>query len=222
MTISVRTPDELIAVIPHLLGFRPEESIVCLPMRCDLPVARVDLPTTGRDRDEVWNSIRDAYSRYAQPGSSVAIVCLTADRQLADQVAQDFAARLDTIGIDARIRIWADDQRWCDLDSGLAGARTEAARERIAAMTVLNGRVQPAASRESLASSLIGDREPIAKLLPRACEAAVAITPQTDAHWALGRLRRFHADGDRLTDSDAVRLLAAIDSIPPAISCGPT
>ena len=214
MNLSVRTPDELIAVLPHLLGFRPEESIVFLPMRSDLPVARVDVPTTGPDRDEVWNSIRDAYSRYAQPGSSVAIVCLTADRQLADQVAQDFAARLVTIGIDARIRIWADDHRWCDLDSGLTGARTKAARDRVAAMTVLNGRVQPAASRESLASSLVGDREPIAKLLPEAREEAIGSTPRTEGRWAVGRLRQFHADGVRLTDEDATRLLIAIDSIP--------
>ena len=53
MTLSIHSPDELIAVIPHLLGFKPEESIVFLPMRSDLPVARVDLPTTARDRDFV-------------------------------------------------------------------------------------------------------------------------------------------------------------------------
>jgi hypothetical protein len=28
MTLSVQNPDELIAAIPHLLGFRPQESIV--------------------------------------------------------------------------------------------------------------------------------------------------------------------------------------------------
>ena len=48
MPLSIHSPDELIAVIPHLLGFKPEESIVFLPMRSDLPVARVDLPTTAR------------------------------------------------------------------------------------------------------------------------------------------------------------------------------
>ncbi|OLT14746.1 hypothetical protein BJF80_12290 [Serinicoccus sp. CUA-874] len=50
MALSVHSPDELIAVIPHLLGFKPEESIVFLPMRSDLPVARVDLPTQGLPR----------------------------------------------------------------------------------------------------------------------------------------------------------------------------
>lgn len=64
MTLSVRSPDELIAVIPHLLGFKPEESLVFLPMSSELPTARVDLPTTPPDREVVWDSIRDAYSRH--------------------------------------------------------------------------------------------------------------------------------------------------------------
>lgn len=106
MTLAVQNPDELIAVIPHLLGFDPEESIVFLPMRSDLPVARVDLPTTARDRDFVWNSIRDAFSRYAQPGTSVGIVCITADRAMAEEIGPEFAARLDSIGIDTRLVVW--------------------------------------------------------------------------------------------------------------------
>jgi hypothetical protein len=214
MMLSVRTPDELIAAIPHLLGFQPKESIVFLPIRSDLPVARVDLPTTARDRDVVWNSIRDTFSRYAQPGSSVGIVCLTADRQLADRIAEDFSARLDTIGIGTLVRVWADDRHWSDLDTRLTGILTAEARDRVAAMTVLGGRPQPAVSRESLATSLVGDREPIAKLLLEAREASDASTPRAEARWAVGRLHRFHDDGVRLSDIDAARLLVSIDSIP--------
>ncbi|MFT3872670.1 MAG: hypothetical protein QM714_08495 [Nocardioides sp.] len=65
-----------------------------LPMGSDLPVARVDLPTTTRDRELVWRSIRDAYGRYSQPGSSLAIVCLTADREMATDVSHEFAERV--------------------------------------------------------------------------------------------------------------------------------
>ena len=103
MTLAVQNPDELIAVIPHLLGFKPEESLVFLPMRSDLPVARVDLPTTARDRDFVWNSIRDAFSRYAQPGTSVGIVCITADRAMAEEIGPEFAARLDAAALTTTI-----------------------------------------------------------------------------------------------------------------------
>ncbi|GAA4730121.1 hypothetical protein GCM10023350_11710 [Nocardioides endophyticus] len=98
MTLSIHSPDELIAVIPHLLGFKPHESIVFVPMRSDLPVARVDLPTTPRDRELVWRSIRDGLTRYAKPGASVGIVCITGDWQMAHDVCTEFAARLDTSG----------------------------------------------------------------------------------------------------------------------------
>ncbi|MBJ7353912.1 MAG: DUF4192 domain-containing protein [Thermoleophilaceae bacterium] len=214
MTLSVHSPDELVAVIPHMLGFKPEGSIVFVPMRCDLPVARVDIPTTPKDRELVWHSIRDGFSRHAQPGASVGIVCFTADRRTADVVGQVFADRLDTIGIDTLVRLWADETRWADLDSGDTGLQTGAARERVAALTVLSGRAQPAASRESLAESLVGDREPIAMLLPDARQAGAASTPRVEGRWALGRLQQFQDDGIRLTDGDAARMLVALDSIP--------
>lgn len=111
MTLSIHSPGELVAVIPHLLGFKPEESIVFLPMGSDLPSARVDLPSKGRDRELVWRSLRDAFSRYAQPGSSVAVVCLTADRDEATIVGHDLAARMRSIGINTPVTLWADETR---------------------------------------------------------------------------------------------------------------
>lgn len=214
MTLSIQNPDELVAVIPHLLGFKPEESIVFLPMGSDLPVARVDLPTTARDREVVWRSIRDAYGRYSQPGSSLAIVCLTADRAMATDVGHEFAARFDSIGIDTRAMLWADETRWADLDTRDMGLQTDAARERIAAATVLTGRAQPAATRDSLAESLVGEREPVAKLLPETRDAARENTARLEGRWALARMQRFQRDGVRLSDPDAARLLVAVESIP--------
>ena len=107
---------EVVGIIPDMPRFKPEESIVFLPMGSDLPVARVDLPTTPRDRETVWRTIRDAYGRYSQPGSSLAIVCLTADREMATDVRHEFAARFDT-----RVMLWADETRGANLDTGDMG-----------------------------------------------------------------------------------------------------
>ena len=222
MTLSVRSPDELIAVIPHLLGFKPEESLVFLPMSSELPTARVDLPTTPHDREVVWSSIRDAYSRHAQPGSSLAIVCLTADREMATGVGHVFAARFDSIGIDTRVMLWADETRWADLDTGDIGLQTQAARERIAAATVLAGKAQPADTRDSLAESLIGDREPVVRLLREARSAARANTGKLETRWAASRMQRFHTDGVRLSDADAARLLVASNRSPFETNSGST
>ncbi|MFT4288778.1 DUF4192 domain-containing protein [Nocardioides sp.] len=214
MALSIHSPDELVAAIPHLLGFQPEESIVFLPLRSDLPVARVDIPTTARDREGVWGSISDVFRRYAQPGSNVAIVCLSADREQANVVGEDFAARLGNIGIGTPILLWADETRWADLDTGDMGLRTDAARETVAAATVLSGRAQPAASRESLAESLVGDREPVSALLPETRAAARENTAKVEGRWALARMQRFQRDGVRLSDADAARLLVAVESTP--------
>jgi hypothetical protein len=214
MTLSIHSPDELVAAIPHLLGFKPEESIVFVPMRPDLPVARVDIPTTPRDQELVWRSIRDGLTRYAQPGAAVGIVCFTADRQQAKLVGREFAERLDTIDIDTHLLLWADETRWADLATGDMGLQTEAARERVAAMTVLGGRPQPATSRDSLAESLVGDRDPVAKLLPETRESARENTAKLEGRWALSRAQRFHRNGIKLSDTDAARLLVAVESIP--------
>ncbi|CAM3680543.1 DUF4192 domain-containing protein [Nocardioides marinus] len=214
MAFSIRSPDELVAVIPHMLGFQPEESLVFVPMRSELPVARVDLPTTSRDTELVWHSIRDGLTRYAHPGAAVGIVCFAADRQHAETLGREFAERLDTIGIDTHVLLWADETRWADLATGDMGLQTDAARERIAAMTVLSGRAQPAASREHLAESLVGDRDPVAKLLSETRAAASGNESMAERRWALARMTRFQNDGVRLDDKDATRLLVALEAIP--------
>ena len=94
------------------------------------------------------------------------------------------------------------------------GLQTDAARVRVVAMTVLSGRTQPAASRDSLAESLVGDREPVARLLPESRTTARANTAKLEGHWAHDRVQRFHRDGLRLDDKDAATLLVAVESIP--------
>lgn len=214
MTVPIKNPDELVAAIPHMLGFKPEESIVFVPIRSDLPVARVDIPTTPRDQALVWRSIREGLTRYAQPGAAVGIICFTADRHQADLIGREFADRLHTIGIDTHVLVWADGTRWADLVTGDMGLQTDTARERIATMTVLGGRTQPATSRNALAESLVGDREPVAKLLPEIRAVARKNTAQIEGRWAVSRMQRFHRDGVRLDNKDAARLLVAVESIP--------
>lgn len=214
MTLAIHSPDELIAALPHLLGFKPEESLIFVPLRPDLPLARVDIPTTAREREGVWNSIGSALSRHAQLGARTAIVCITPDRAHAEQVGQEFASRLAAIGIDAPLRLWADDTSWCDFTTGQSGLQTGAARDQVAAATVLDGRPRPAPSRAAIASSLVGDRQPIEALLPKARANAAMGSARREGEWAQGRVEEFHRDGVRLSDADAARLLIGVDIIP--------
>ena len=146
MSLSIHSPDEPIAAIPHMLGFRPDESVVLIPIRSDLPAARIDLPTKPRAQELAWRAIREGMSRYARPGAAVGIVCFTPARQWAEVVGREFAERLDTISIETHVLLWADDTRWADLVTGDMGLQTDDARDRVATMTVLAGRSQPAAT----------------------------------------------------------------------------
>jgi len=199
--------------MPHVLGFKPEESIILVPFGPGLPIARVDLPTTARDREEVWDALSGPYGRHARPGARVGIVCITEDRRNADLASQHLSNRLETVGITTHLRLWADGERWREFNSGATGLQTQATAERVAARTVLTGAVQPAASRASLAASMVGDGEPIAQLLPKARDAASASGPSVEREWALDRLEQFHTDGNRLSDVDGARLLVALETI---------
>lgn len=213
MDLVIRTPDELLAAVPHLLGFKPEESLVLVPFGPGLPTVRVDLPTSAEGRDGVWEALRGPIGQHARPGAQVGIICVTKDQRSAELASQHLATRLESIGITARIRLCSDGARWKEFNTGSTGLQTQATTERVAAKTVLAGVAQPASSRASLAASLVGDREPIAQLIPAARVAAAASSPAVERDWALDRLERFHVDGNRLSDVDGARMLVALKTI---------
>ncbi len=55
-TLTARAPEDLLAMVPYVLGFRPEQSMVMLTFGADQPTfhARVDLPT---DLDEIADMV---------------------------------------------------------------------------------------------------------------------------------------------------------------------
>jgi len=80
----------------------------------------------------------------------------------------------------------------------------------MAATSVYGGRVRPAASRETMAASMVGDREPVAALLED--DWAARTTFAAEREWAGTRVEDFLADGARLSDADAARLLVAVQT----------
>jgi hypothetical protein len=217
MKLTVNSPDELIAAVPHILGFRPEESIVIVPMtpQAGLPCARADLASTHAGREEVLRTIREAYQRNASPGSQVVMVCITADKNVAEVASQHLADGLSDTGINANLRLWSDGQQWENLTTGAGGLHTQVAAESIAAATVLAGARQPASTREAVAQSFIGDHTPVSNLLQQSRQAAQsASNPIIEKQWAVDRLARFHNDGNRLSDADSARMLVALQHVP--------
>ena len=214
-TITIRTHQDAIAAVPHLLGFHPTESLVLMPFSSQLPVVRVDIPTTVEDRDALWDeSLRDALGPHVvrtDAPARMAAMCFTGDRSNAEVTSRDIAKRLGEIGIGVPVRLWTNGFVWSEFTTGDSGRCSQDATDLMAATGVVAGRVRPAESREAMAATLVGDREPVAAELERAY--AVADTPAAERGWALGRLEEFLDDGTRLTDRDAARLLVAVQTI---------
>ena len=213
-TITIRTHQDAIAAVPHLLGFHPTESLVLMPFSPQLPVVRVDIPTTVEDRDSLWDeSLRDALAPHAlRTGgrARMAAMCFTQDRSNAEVTSRDFAQRLGEIGIGVPVRLWTNGFVWSEFNTGDSGRCSQEATDLMAATGVVAGRVRPAESREAMAATLVGDREPVAAQLEQAY--AIADTPAAEREWALERLDQFLDDGTRLTDHDAARLLVAVQT----------
>ena len=213
-SISIKTHEDAIAAVPHLLGFHPAESLVLLPFSPQLPVVRVDIPVAAEDRDALWNeSLRDALSPHALRAGGqalMAVMCFTQDRSNGEATSRNFTQRLGEIGIGVPVRLWTNGFVWSEFNSGDAGRCSQQAADRMAAAGVVAGRLRPAESREAMAATLVGDHEPVAAQLEPAY--ATAGTPDAEQEWALNRLDRFHSDGTRLTDRDAARLLVALQT----------
>jgi len=122
VSITVRSHDELLAAMPHMFGFTPEESIVLYPFSPGLPRVRADLPTSQAERDGVWDSIAGPIERHAAPGSAVAVICWTGGRDDAERASADLRTRLESLGVACPLRLWTDAERWADLDTQEVGS----------------------------------------------------------------------------------------------------
>jgi len=75
--LKISSHDELIAFIPHTLGFKPVESMVCIAIGGG-PSARLDLPAS-RDELEPWlKTLTDVYLHTHHP-ARVALVAFGED-----------------------------------------------------------------------------------------------------------------------------------------------
>lgn len=213
MKLVVRSPEDLLAAVPHMLGFQPAESIVVVPFGPELPALRVDLPTNPSQRADVWEAVHEGLHRHVRGTARAGIICYTADNAAAERASHHLANRLDTIGVTSHARLQAHDDRWRDLDTGKAGVMDTRTVTRIAAEMVLAGAAEPAVSRAALAASLVGDRTGVARTLDDVRARVTSSPPRVERAWAQARLQQFHADGNRLTDRDAARTLVALETI---------
>lgn len=232
-TLHIKTPGDLVASVPLLLGFRPEESAVLLTLggATDPFFARVDLPSRPADVEVVVEDLCGVAARHGL--RSVALVLFTTDAAAARTVHDAFIAGLATRAVDVQLSVRADGRRWFPLN-GLpgdpeVGEEYDLATHPFTLQAMVEGRVVHE-SRGALGESLLPtDPDEVERVSDAAhaasdrmlrvgraasgrAERAAAVRRHlvAEGRWVQQRVRRFLDDGAPLSDQDTGRLLTLL------------
>jgi hypothetical protein len=208
--LKISSHDELIAAVPHALGFRPVQSMVCLPIGGG-PIARVDLPASDDELEPWLKTLTDVYLHKHRP-ARIALVAFGED---GSRTVEALAALGDALsaGIDVGPILWVNGEEWTELLTATSGTLSPSAQARIDAEYAIRGRMMPVASREELATAMQGDSRDVAAHLPHTWDRFRGLDEtalEGELGWVRDRVERFLDDRHYLSDVDAARVLVAL------------
>ncbi len=229
--LTVRSPEDILALVPYVLGFLPEDSLVLLTAgdQGEPFHARIDLPD---DPDDLYLVVEPLVEAAVRNGARQAIVVLyTADAELALDALVELRRGLRQIGVDTPVALRADDGCYVDLDHPERAASTyDVQGHPLAAQSVFDGRVTYQ-TRQQLSDSLACADQQAVEVLGELCDAAALRLVGSGRHplgpplpgllrstlvaeglWARDRLRSAIRGSTVLDDTEAARLLAALVS----------
>lgn len=216
--LTARSPEDLLAVVPVVLGFVPHESVVMLTFGAERTFhARVDLPSDRREIPAVVSSLLDPARRHGV--GRVVFILYAADPPFAASVSRSLVRSFGKAGVEVIDALRADGNRWFPLLRGRPGAPEsgvpyDVSAHPFAAQSVLDGRVTHA-SRDALAASLGSAPDRVADLTTR-LSGARRRTRQLagEETWVRSLVRRHVAAGSVPGDADAARLLLGLLDVP--------
>jgi hypothetical protein len=229
----IKSPADLLALAPYVLGFHPEESLVLIVTAGDVGQlhARIDLPQDGEQVVEAVFTLLDAVGR--AEAHQVALIAYSEDEARAEEVVDLLVQQLEGLEVHVVCAIRADGRRWYSLGSGPIctppeGVAYDLSSHPITAQSVLEGKVT-FASREQLADSLVGTdldaieavedsadeamrrfrgaaRHPLGMARPEAARTHLVI----EGSWVRERVRSYLQTAEPLDDEDVGRLVVAM------------
>lgn len=202
LTLNARSPEDVLALVPVVLGFAPHESVVMLTFGAGPPFhARVTLPTAARELRDVVAQLLAPVLRHGV--RQVLFVLYTADARLARRAVRALAEEFDGAGVGVLPSLRADGERWWPADRvGGPGVPYDLTAHPFSARAVLEGRVL-LGSREELRASVAAQPDLVAGVV--AALAGPAGDPP-DAAWVGDTVRA----GARPSDLAVARLLRAL------------
>lgn len=198
-SLTVRAPEDLLALAPVVLGFTPTDSVVLLTFGPGSFHARADLPARGDVQGvaDLVTMLSDPVRRHGVPRA--AVLLFTSDAVLARSVAGAVEGGLRRAGVDVLDSLRTHEGRWWPARGRRPGVPAwgvpfDAATHPFAAQSVLEGRVT-LPSREALVGSLqpvAGEVEEVAALAAAVAGTAATRDPAWCVHerrWAAGLVR---------------------------------
>lgn len=212
-TRTIRSHDELISYIPHLMGFHPDSSLVCVSLGGG-PHSRIDLPSSPEQMHDLLQQLSDVYL-HRHPVHRLALVAYGEKGLACLEALHSLSATLNYGGggPDIGPMLWVHGDQWYDVLNDSRGTVDPVVRDRVDAEFALMGRAIPTGRREDLATAMQGDPAGVAEHLSTA-EARV-LDMDTSAHvaevrWLEACLDGFLQNGKYLEDDAAARVLAII------------
>lgn len=214
-TLTARGPEDLLAAVPVVLGFRPTESVVMLTFDARRSFhARVDLPPPG-DPEHDLPAISDALRLpcLVHGVGRVAFVAYSADTALVAELAARLRRDFEALEIGVIDVLRAHGGRWWSVASG-PGAGADPGRpyddtcHPFAAQAVFDGQVTHG-SRDELRETLAPD--PVAQQRVHGCQEGVGAGGAAEAGWVGEALRRWVESRGDPDDAETARLLCAVE-----------
>jgi hypothetical protein len=215
-----RTPTDLLAVVPAVLGFHPHDSVVLLTFGPPEGTfhARVDLPLEASDQAAVTEMLVDAVR--SNDVRRAALLLYTDDLEAAHAQAVLLLGRLLDLGVDVIEVLRVDDGHWYVVpEDGSAGTPYELETHPFTAQRVYEGHLVHR-DRDELVDSLVGtDEDDTTAVALAATRFADLVTSSEgtgdpvhgflrgEARWLQRRLRERPAEREPLHPRDAGRLL---------------
>jgi hypothetical protein len=218
-TLTARNPEDLLALVPIVLGFVPHDSVVMLTFGAERPFhARVDLPTRPAEVAEVVQALLEPAQRHRV--RRVVFIVYAPDAHAARAVGRPLERAFDGAGVDVIDVLRADGNRWFTVLGRRPGVPAwgvsyDVSAHPFAAEAIVDGRVMHR-SREELADTLRDDPARVAVVA-----AAVAALPGPPAdggrggtaaemEWARRLVGDHVATGTEPGDADLARLLVGL------------
>ncbi len=224
MTLTARCPEDVLAMVPVVLGFVPSDSVVMLTFGArETFHARVDLPDP--DDREAIEQICEALVEPARHNGvrRVLFVAYTADRRTGARLGRALKRRFGGASIEVLEMLRADGQRCYPLLGRRPGVPEwgvpyDSGHHRFTAEAVVHGRVT-LDSREALAQTIAARSGRIA-----AVEDLMRSTPEpwppgeippssvilAEGRWVQSLLQVHLGEPNAITDEEVVRLLRGI------------